>query len=453
METNYLTFLDILPAIFWFIIIFVIALIIRSNNKSIPEYKYYIPNILIKIFFAIAYGVFYIFIYGGGDTTAYFETAITLNNLFFKSPELYFEQIFNEPNSYLYSNFFDSTTGFPPGWIYRESEGFFVAKIISFLSFFTLKSYFAMTVILASIVSHATWKLFQLVSSFNFSNKKLLAIGILFLPSVNFWCSGVSKDTVVFIATIYLIYNVFKIISNEHKSSISNYLMIFLMAFLIFNIRSFILVAILVPIFFSISARFVKILGGGNMAVIAFRTIIIIIGIVGIGRSFILQSEQDFISSNSALKEAAVIQDDFNTNDTYGNKKYDLGNIEFTSVGLLKVMPIATLTGIFRPFLWEALSPTLILNGLESILFLYFTFLFFRRKFIKKWNFIRSHEFLIFCLVFIIIIGFMTGLTSMLYGVLVRLRAPLLPFLFVLLTTDYNLFLNSQIKIDEENNK
>lgn len=453
MANNYLTFLDILPAIFWFIIIFVIALIIRGNKKNLPEYKYYIPNILVKIFFAIAYGVFYVFIYGGGDTTAYFEAAITLNNLFFKSPELYFEQIFNEPNSYLYSTFFDSTTGYPPGWIYRESEGFFVAKIISFLSFFTLKSYFAMTVILASIVSHATWKLYQLVNSFNFSNKKLLAIGILFLPSVNFWCSGVSKDTIVFIATIYLIYNAFKIISNEHKSSISNYLIIFLMAFLIFNIRSFILVAILVPIFFSISARLVKLLGGGNMAVVAFRTIIVIIGIIGIGRSFILQSEQDFLSSSGALSEAAAIQDDFNTNETYGNKKYDLGNIEFTSVGLLKVMPIATLTGIFRPFLWEALSPTLILNGLESILFLYFTYLLFRRDFFKKWKFIRSHEFLIFCLIFIVIIGFMTGMTSILYGVLVRLRAPLLPFLFILLTIDYNLFMNSKIKTSKEINK
>lgn len=423
---------------------------IRGSKQNQLEYKYYIPNILVKIFFAISYGVFYIYINGGGDTTAYFESATALNNLFFKSPELYFKQLFSAPNQFQYSTFFDSVTGYPPGWIYREPEGFFVSKIISVLSFFTLKSYFTMTIILASISAHATWRLYQLVKSFKICNEKLLALGVLFLPSVNFWCSGISKDTIVFTATVYMIYNAFKIISNEHKSSIANYVIIFLMAFLTYHIRSFILVAVMVPLFFSISARVVRSLGGGNMAVIAFRSIVLIIGILGIGRSFILQSEQDFISSNSALQEASSIQSDFQSNNTYGDKKYDLGNVEFTSVGLLKVMPIATLTGIYRPFFWEALSPTLILNGLESIIFLYFTYLFFRRKFIQKWNFIRSHEFLIFCLVFIIIIGFMTGMTSILYGVLVRLRAPLLPFLFVLLTTDYALFIEQKIKINEE---
>lgn len=433
MANNYLTFLDILPAIFWFIIIFVIALIVRGNNKHLPEYKYYIPNILVKIFFGIAYGVFYVFIYEGGDTVAYFDTATTLNNLFFKSPELYFEQMFSPPSSFQYSTFFDATTGYPPSWIYREPEGFFVAKVISILSFFTLKSYFAMTIIISSIAAHASWKLYRLVRSYNFSKENLLAISILFLPSVNFWCSGVSKDSIVFIASIYMVYNAFKLMSSKHKSSFVNYITLFLMAFLIYHIRSFILIAIIIPIFFSISARIVKKLGGGNMAVVAFRTIVIIIGVLGIGRSFILQSEQDFLSSNSALQEASIIQKDFQSNDIYGDKKYDLGEVEFTSVGLLKVMPLAVVTGIFRPFIWEALSPTLLMNGLESIIFIYFTYFFFRRNFFKKWKFIRGHEFLIFCLIFVLIIGFMTGMTSILYGVLVRLRAPLLPFLCVLL--------------------
>ena len=70
------------------------------------------------------------------------------------------------------------------------------------------------------------------------------------------------------------------------------------------------------------------------------------------------------------------------------------------------------------------------------MIFLYLTFVFFRRKFLQKWNYIRSHEFLIFCFIFVLIIAFMTGMTSILYGVLVRLRAPLLPFFVILLTID-----------------
>ncbi len=437
------------PAFFWAMIILVGALVIKSNKNRQGDYKYFMPNILAKMFFGVAYGVFYLFVYGGGDTSAYFDAAVTLNNLFFKSPELYFEQLLSAPNHFQFTTFYDSTTGYPPGWIFREPEGFFVSKIISVLSFFTLKSYFAMTFILATFTAHASWKLFQLVRSYNFCSERIIAIGILFLPSVNFWCSGISKDSVVFIASMYMIYHSFTIISKEHKTSIINVIMVMLMAFIIFHIRSFVLVAIIIPLFFSISARIVRILGGGNMAVIAFRTIILGSSIVFLGSTIVLQSEKDFISSTSVLQQASSIQHDFQNNDTYGNKKYDLGDIEFTSIGLIKVMPIAVLTGMYRPFIWEALSATLILNGIESLVLLYLTFLFFRKGFLKKWRLIRSHEFLIFSIIFILIIAFMTGMTSVLYGVLVRLRSPLLPFLVILLTVDYTKFSSSESKANK----
>lgn len=437
-----------MPAILWFIIIFVSAVVIKSFKNNPIEYKYYIPNILAKLFFGVFFGLFYLIVYGGGDTTAYFEGALALNNLFFKSPELYFKQMLTAPEPSQYSVFYDSTTGYPPTWIFRETAGFFISKIASIFAFFTLKSYFAMTLFFATFTAHASWKIYQLVRSYNFSSNKLLVFGVLFLPSVNFWCSGVSKDSVVFAATLYTVYNAFIIISPEHKSKIINYIIITVMVFLIYHIRSFVLIAIFVPLFFAISARFVRFLGGGNMAVVAFRSIILIIGIVGIGRSFILQSEEDFLSSNSALQQAEITQRDFQFNETYGDKKYDLGDVEFTSIGLLKVMPLAMLTGIFRPFIWEALSPSLLMNGLESIIFLYFTFFFVRKKLISKLSLIRGHEFLIFCLIFVLIIGFLTGLTSILYGVLVRLRAPLLPFLFILLTMDMSKMLKTKLSID-----
>jgi len=446
--SKYLSFLDILPAILWFIIIFISAITIKSFKRDPIGYKYYIPNILIKLLFGVFFGAFYLIVYEGGDTTAFFEGALALNNLFFKSPELYFKQMLSEPNPNQYTVFYDSTTGYPPSWIFREPEGFFISKIASIFAFFTLKSYFAMTLFFATFTAHASWKVYQLVRSYNFSSNKLLAFGVLFLPSVNFWCTGVAKDSIVFAAAMYLVYNAFIIISKEHKSKIINYIIVVVMVFLIYHIRSFILIAIFVPLFFAVSARFVRLLGGGNMAVVAFRSIILIVGITAIGQSFILQSEQDFLTSNSTLQQAEIIQKDFQLNETYGDKKYDLGEVEFTSIGLLKIMPLAIVTGVFRPFIWEALSPSLLMNGLESILFLYFTFFFIRKNLIPKWNLIRGHEFLIFCFIFVLIIGFMTGLTSILYGVLVRLRAPLLPFLFILLTMDMSKMLKPKLGID-----
>jgi hypothetical protein len=221
--------------------------------------------------------------------------------------------------------------------------------------------------------------------------------------------------------------------------------------FITYHIRDFIFLAITIPFSLAISARFVKVYGGGDYVVILVRTLIFVGGIALVGGSLISKSEEDFLESNSLVQQAATIQNDFSNNDAYGTKKYDLGEITFSPFGLAQILPIAVITGIFRPFIWESLSATLILNGLESIVLLYFTFLFFRRKPFKKLKQIRGHEFLIFALFFVFIIAFMTGLTSGLFGVLVRLRAILLPFLFVLLTFEVDrLQVNDLETLDSE---
>lgn len=425
---------DIFPTLFWLVIIIVIGYGIRNSKINTPHYKYFMPNLYLKIVSSLAFGLFYIFYYGGGDTTAYYDGAISLNNLFFKSPELFFENLTTKPEVTNWGHYFDETTGYPPGWIYREPEAFFVSKLISILTFFTLKSYLASTLVISAFVTIASWKLFSLIRAYNFCNEKYLAFGILFLPSVNFWCSGISKDTIVLISTMLAVYHGFKIVSLTMKSSFRNWIFFAFNMFIIYHIRDFIFLAIMIPLMLAISARFVKIYGGGDYVVILVRTAIFVGGIALIGGSLISKSEEDFLESNSLVQQAAAIQDDFSNNDTYGTKRYDLGEITFSPIGLAKTTPSAVITGIYRPFIWESLSATLILNGLESIILIYFTFRFFRHKPFKKIKQIRGHEFLIFALFFVLIIAFMTGLTSGLYGVLVRLRAILLPFLFVLLT-------------------
>ena len=46
---------------------------------------------------------------------------------------------------------------------------------------------------------------------------------------------------------------------------------------------------------------------------------------------------------------------------------------------------------------------------------------------------------MLYALIFMLIVGFMAGYSSILYGVLVRIRAIALPFLVLLLTYDFKL--------------
>lgn len=422
-------------AFVWLIIIVAGTLVYKSSKSELPHYRYFAWNVFYKLFFGLIFSLVYLLYYNGGDTTAYFEGSIALNNLFSKSPELYIKHMTSESTIPDFFVDFDTRTTFPPGWIYSEKEAFIICKIMSIFTFFCLKSYLAMTFIMSTIVSYASWKLFSLLREYKFTSEKILVIGVLFLPSVNFWCSGISKDSWVLIGVMMLIYHALKIISPQFKATLLNWIMLLVSAFIIYKIRSFVLYAALFSLAFSLTTRLSNKFGKNDLKIVLLRLILIGTAVFAIFSSIEITDEEEFLESNSFLKEAAVVQHDFATNDTYGSNRYSLGELNFTPMGLAKVAPLAIVIGIYSPFLWEALSSTLIFNGIESTVFLYFTFVFFRRRARKRIRVIRRNEVLMFALFFVILIAFVTGLASGLFGVLVRLRAILLPFFFLLITT------------------
>jgi hypothetical protein len=419
-------------------VIIVVAHFYRSSKGDNPVYKHYLTNIYYKLAASIVFAVFYAFYVKGGDTVAYYEGAMVLNNVFLESPSEYFYQMFTTPEWSNYTVYFNSRTGYPPSWIFKEPEGYFVCKIISIFYFVTFKSYFAATVILSFITAIVSWQLYRLTVEMDLFSKKYLAFAVLFIPSLNFWCTGVSKDTIVLISLLGVIYHSFRLILPEYKNSWKNWVMIVIYLFLIWHIRFFLLIPLAVPIVYSLSTRILRRVGFGNFGVWITRTSLLLTVIAVAASSSVNQTEKEVLEGNDLIAQAQIIQQDFQHNETYGEKRYDLGVVEFTSTGLIKVMPKAIIYGVFAPFIWNSFTPTLILNGLESMLFIYLIFLFFRRAPLRKLAFIRNNEFLTFALLLVFILSFLTGLTAGLYGVLVRVRAPLLPFLTLLLIVDWS---------------
>jgi hypothetical protein len=286
---------------------------------------------------------------------------------------------------------------------------------------------------LAYFSSIASWKLFELVHSFKLNSNRNIAFAVLFVPSVGFWCSGITKDTVVLFSSIMVIYNAFQILSLDKQSSFKNLFWILFYGFLLLQIRSFMVSTILVSLAFTYSARLANKYRQKKFAYYSIRTLSLGIGIL----FFVFQS--DSLLNSEKLEEAAVIQKDFAMNETYEGKKYDLGITDYSASGMIAAFGPAVIAGLYRPFIWESLSLTLILNGLESSYFIYLTYVFFRRSALKKINLIRKHEFFIFAFFFCLLMAYMAGLTSGLLGVLVRFKAPLIPFLVLLLSIDLRL--------------
>ena len=413
----------------------------KIDNDAIR--KYYIRNVLFKFGFALSFSMVYLLYYGGGDTTAYWDGAITLNKLFFNSPAQYFEHLMSEPTTALKSLHFNVDTGYPPGWIYREPEAWFICKLASIVSFFTFRSYFAGTLIFAYLTAQASWRIFELVVKLKTHTTLIAAVCILFIPSVSFWCTGISKDTVIYFSILNLIYFSFDFLILRNSLGIRHVIVICISIFLIYHIRSFILAAIAALLFMSFGARLTKKYERNFIAKLVLRAFILFGGIF----LFLYFFQSRF--AEEMVKEAQVVQQDFLQNPTYTGKRYAISNTDASPGGLLQAVPLAVFYGIYRPFITESFSVTLIMNGLESLLLMWFTLGFlFKRNVFSKIKKIRKQEILVFALIFSFFIAFMAGFTSVLFGVLVRIRAPLMPFIFLVLTT--NVFENKQLEKEKE---
>ncbi|WP_430406173.1 hypothetical protein [Fluviicola sp.] len=419
-----------------------IAILVYLKNKEKPEYSYFLPHFFWKVFMGFAMAYVYVYNYGGGDTTAYWQGADTLNNLFYESPANYFSELFYTSRKGYLPHYYNQTTGIPPVWIYNEPNSWFICKLSSPISFFTFKSYLTLNLFYSVITSFVSWKFFQFLNSFLTIRTKYIAYSVLFIPTVGFWCTGIMKDSVTYASLLVVIMGVFKILHKQY--TIKTIITTIIGLWFIFVTRSFILLPIAIPLFILLIFR----LNSTKPFVVRFLTRISGISIAISSIVFFMSSSSMFgeFSSNNLTETANTIYLDFQNNSGYTGKRYDLGISEVNSVTMVTVIPSAILTTIYRPFIWEADNVLMLVNGLEGSLFLVLTLAIIRRR--KKTNSAfskndrQTKDFIIFCVLFVLILAYFVGLTSGLFGVLARLKAPILPF--------FLLFIFSKLKKSTE---
>ncbi|MFM7661073.1 MAG: hypothetical protein ACKO6A_00225, partial [Bacteroidota bacterium] len=351
-HTNRLTFftgLDFLWLILWVILVLVIANYIRARNKKKEHYKFFMLNLYFKLAFSLIFCLYFIFFIRGGDTIAYFDTSRVLTNLLFKHPEYYFAEWPMFMDQVDYVGHFSQETGFPPKWIAREEEGYFVSKLFSLLNIFTGSSFLANNVITAFLMSLASFRLYDFFVSFGLHDTKKLAIYFLFIPSISFWCSGISKDFIAITCLYFMIPMAYNFITIKKKRKIWIVFLMLLLSIILFKIRPFMLLVIFIPFLFLINFLFLKTYFKSKLTQ---RIIWLLFVFISLG---ILQNYLTRESGQKYLNEVKITQTDFKNNQIYKGAKYDIGEFNASLTGLLKATPISLVSGIYRPFLWEAL--------------------------------------------------------------------------------------------------
>jgi hypothetical protein len=404
----------------------------RKREIKQPLYKWYTRGVMVKMFGAISVCLIYQLYYSGGDTVNYFQTSKAISNLLGKDFSV-FGKIMLGDNSHENFNCFDNNTGWPVFW--RDDKALFVSRLIVPLVFLSFQSFVVSALLLAWICYSGMWRLFLLFNEEFPQLQKQFAISILFIPSVVFWGSGLLKDTITISAVgWYTYYFYFFFIRKKYK--FSSILFVLISAFVLIAIKPYILFALLPgSILWLSNERLARVRSKVLKAMAA--PFFISLGVVA---GFLVLTELgDYLGTYSIDKvlDKAVESNLDQKADYYGGNSFDIGEFNADPISMLGKAHLAIAATLFRPYLWDARNPVMLLSALENSYILILTFfLMVRLKFLGFFSLIGKNPLLLFSILFALFFAFSVGIATSNFGSLVRLKIPCIPFyvssLFVL---------------------
>lgn len=387
--------------------------------------RYFFPALTVKILGAIALGAIYQFYYEGGDTFNYFDWGSKyIWEAFKDSPAKAFQLIF-APGEY-----HPSTLNYAINIVtYKDPASYFIVRVAGFFDIFTFHTYSATACLFAFVSFTGMWALFTTFYRIAPALHKGFAIAALFIPSVFFWGSGIMKDSLTIGALGWLTYGIYHIFFRKEKI-ILNAMVVAAAAFVIYSIKIYILLCFLpAVILWVVASHYGKI----RYAFVKISLLPIVAAVI-VGLSYFAIQEVGETSRRYSLDKLSYTAESTARWIAYvsqreGGSYYTLGDFDYSTGGMIRKFIPAVWVTLFRPYLWEAQNPVMLLSALESFAILALAvFVFYKAGLWSGLTMIFKNPFVLFCLVFSIAFAFAVGFSTYNFGSLVRYKIPMLPF-------------------------
>ncbi|HOG18999.1 MAG TPA: hypothetical protein PKW37_00960 [Salinivirgaceae bacterium] len=431
MEQNYLTPMYIVLIVIYLTVLFFAfyAMSIFKRNEF-GDNKLFMWGFVFKVAMGLGFGLIYDFYYQrSGDTFYYFANSCYLGDMLFTNTHAFFRMLFDTVTPENINTLSHTITYYPR---FHDPQIYALHRYLSLFTVIGLKNYYLTTICVTAAMFLINWKVYKYLADIYPSMRKWIAVAILFIPSVTFWSSGITKDTFSF--TFGLLFFIkFHAIMFRKKWNIWNILALLFSAYIVITIKPYILFAYIAAGFIWLGFDQIDKIKNKVLRVAVLPLTILLFGFVGMwALNYVMASVGgSYGSIESMLQKAAITQYDLKQ-EYYEGSSFDIGDFEPTIGGALSVMPAAAIAGLFRPFLWDSRSLVMILSALENtillVLFLYVLFKVGARKTLKI---IQENKFLIFCFIFALFMAIGVGLSTSNFGALVRFKIPITPFLFL----------------------
>lgn len=410
----------------YLVILYSIAYLVRPAVTNRFTKQYFIPALTLKFIGSISLGLIYQFYYNSGDTYNYLYHAKVINSAFDQSFSTGIKLLLDNGGSKDPAIFPYASAMF---WHQKNSPEFLLSRIAAFLGLFCFTNYTAIALLFTAISFSGMWALYMTMAKIRPHVYKQLAWTIFYIPSIFFWGSGLLKDSLCVGALGWLFYALY--LGAIQKRTITKSIIIaFLAAYALYAIKIYILLCFL-------PAALLWLFNENN-ARIKNKTIRIIIkpiffavgGIVAFYAATNLTKGDEKYDIDK-LGERSKITADYLYQQSVKQEGsgYYLGEQDGTLGGMAKLAPQAIVTALFRPFIWEARNPIMLLSALEATFFLLFTLrIFWRTGVFATLSIIGQTPVLLMIFIFSLVFAASVGITSSNFGTLVRYKIPLIPF-------------------------
>ncbi len=424
---EYLGAFDFFVAVFYlFVIFFGVLFYANTKKRADPTYNYFLPGLIFKIMVSIIFCILYLVKYEGGDSAAYYRSSlIIVDVLTQKGMEDFLKVWMGDYTSENYA-VFDISTKWPQYW--GKPREFFFSRLITPLTFLGLKRFLITTILFAAINYSGVWRLFRLFCSYFPNIRRELSWCILFLPSLTFWNSGLLKDGICFSALCWFVCSFHDFFIKRHWS-FKNILFLIISIYLIASIKPYIIYALIPAALVWASHQFITSLRG---IIVKILLIPIALSFIYFGSfSLINNMGDDFgvYSPDMILDKAVGNQQDLLREVEYGSNYFNLGTFDASIFSMLTKAPLAIAAGLFRPFIWEARNPMIVMAGVENLIILLLTLsVLWRLGLVNFFTKIASDPILLFSMIFVLIFSFGVAIATPNFGALVRYKIQATPF-------------------------
>lgn len=433
---QYLTIWDWILAPVYILVLVYIAKNYRDKHykRGSVFYKFYLPGLYVKFVGVFFIAIIYQFYYNGGDTFNFLTHSQIINSALDDSfttwtKLLRHASVDNNPELYKYTS--------QMFW-YNDASSYTVSCIGAVLGLLNGTSYIPIALLFAFFSYTGIWAMYKTFANIYPHLAKPLGYAFLFVPGTFFWGSAFFKDTVCMFGLGWMTYSTFRIFV-QRDLSFKNLLLVIISFVLVATIKLYILLAFIPALSLWLMLTYSR-----RIQTVGLRWItnFIIMGGMIIGFLFLSQrfaEELNRYSLDNLIKTAETTKGWISyVSERDEGSKYDLGTYDPSITGVLSKFPAAVNVTLYRPYLWEARKPIMLLSAFESVIFLGLTlFVFFKLGIFKTFRFIFTDANLLFFFVYSLIFAFAVGLSTGNFGSLSRYKIPCVPFFAALLIVLY----------------